>query len=129
MQNKFPTALRATLVGMPPTRAPHPTRDQLAGLAASGTTDGDMLGAQAVEQICRDYLDVIAELSAAKATTASLHRQLALKVEAFSFTVQVVAPAEPVDQADFDEPTRQRRPAIIRREPVTKVLAVPGVQQ
>lgn len=115
MQNntKFPHALRATLVGMPPTRAPRQTRAQLADLARSGTSDGDSLGAQAVEQICRDYLDVIAELAAARAQVASLQRQLTLKVEAVAFAV-VAAP--------------RRRPHVIRREPITKVMPCAEVQ-
>jgi hypothetical protein len=64
-----------------------------------------------------------AELAAARATIASLQRQLRLRVEAISFTVVCVAP-----RGDFDEPTRRRGPAVIRREPIAKVIDVPYVE-
>lgn len=54
-----------------------------------------------------------AELAAARAQVASLQRQLTLKVEAFAFAV-VVAP--------------RRQPAVIRREPITKVMPCVEVQ-
>jgi len=93
MQNKFPSALRATLVGMPPTREP--------------ATDTDSLRA---------------ELSAARATIASLQRQLKLRIE--SVTVVCVAPT------GDDEPTRRGKPyaSTVRREPVTKAFDVPCME-
>lgn len=50
------------------------------------------------------------DLTAARATIASLQRQLRLRIEAVSFT----ALAEQV--SEFDAPTVRRRPAIVRRE-------------
>ncbi len=101
MHSEFPNTVRATLVGMPPTREPHPIADETAALRA--------------------------ELSAARATIASLERQLALKIDSVSFTVARVPPPGCAPE-DFDEPTVRRRPAVVRREPITKVIDVPRVE-
>lgn len=67
-----------------------------------------------------------AELSAVRAQVASLRRQLTLRVEAAAFAVVVAAPPPP-PPSEFSEPTRRRAPAVIRREPITKVHVVPCV--
>jgi hypothetical protein len=94
-----------------------------------------------------------AELSAARAQVASLQRQPTLRVEAVAFAV-VAAPEHPgcvypagqrchgedrcqfparcervaTMPSEFSEQTRRRAPAVIRREPVTKVHVVPCVE-
>lgn len=127
---KLPNAVRATLVGMPPLRAPAitnapQTRSQLTGLATGGADDGASLSAYSVQQICHDYLDLVVEshhleqraedaardvatlrgqLAAARAANAALQRQVEIRIQSFELSELSVLSPDPEPVAVVAQP-------------------------